>query len=251
LVIFFLKVNFKKKNETMGNYTCYLCEGETKVKKGIFGITESKIEWCESCENEISNFVDSLNKISKNTFPFNQSGTVFNNKQSDRNLLIRCGFEIKKRLSSGEEILDFIRINNGSLSSTGGMMVLTNKKFIFFTIKTSGVGGTKSIGCNSQFTTDIKNIINISSERTLSGDKIKIDCKGDPDLNKIYTDKINELESFKSKLFKIQGDTQTPTVITSGESNLDKIKKLKELLDLGVISQSEFDEKKNKLLEGI
>jgi hypothetical protein len=37
----------------------------------------------------------------------------------------------------------------------------------------------------------------------------------------------------------------------STESNLDKIKKLKELLDMGVISQEEFDAKKNKLLEDI
>lgn len=37
----------------------------------------------------------------------------------------------------------------------------------------------------------------------------------------------------------------------SSESSLDKIKKLKELLDMGVISQSEFDEKKSKLLKDI
>jgi hypothetical protein len=37
----------------------------------------------------------------------------------------------------------------------------------------------------------------------------------------------------------------------ASESSLDKIKKLKELLDMGVISQGEFDEKKSKLLKDI
>jgi hypothetical protein len=37
----------------------------------------------------------------------------------------------------------------------------------------------------------------------------------------------------------------------SSETPLDKIKKLKELLDMGVISQDEFDEKKSKLLKDI
>ena len=40
-------------------------------------------------------------------------------------------------------------------------------------------------------------------------------------------------------------------IITNEESALDKIKKLKELLDLGVISQEEFDEKKQKLMDSI
>ena len=236
----------------MGNYSCYLCEKETNIKKGLFGVTENKIEWCDSCEKDITDYTNSLRNISKNTLPSNKSGTIFNSKQSDLNLLLRCGFEIKKRLSDGEEVLDFVRIDNGSLSMTGGMMILTNKKFFLFTITTSGIG-TKIMGCNTSFTTDIKNIINIHSERTMSGDKIKIDCKGDPEIGKIYCDKINELENFKTKLFKIQGQEviQQPTIIQSNESNLDKIKKLKELFDLGVISQDEFESKKNKLLEGI
>jgi hypothetical protein len=37
----------------------------------------------------------------------------------------------------------------------------------------------------------------------------------------------------------------------ASESALDKIKKLKELLDMGVLSQDEFDEKKSKLLKDL
>jgi hypothetical protein len=33
------------------------------------------------------------------------------------------------------------------------------------------------------------------------------------------------------------------------ESPMDKLKKLKELLDLGVISQDEFNQKKSKLMD--
>ena len=239
----------------MGNYSCYLCQKETNISKGLFGVTENKIEWCDNCENEITKYVNGLKTISTNSFPSNTSGTIFNSKKSDFNLLIRCGFEIKKRLSEGEELIDFVRIDNGNFSFTGGMMVITNKKFFLFTIKTSGIG-TKSMGCESQFTTDIKNVINIKSERTTSGDKISIDSKGEPDIGKIYCDKINELENFKSKIFKIQGESQTSTEVQStvdqsNASNLDKIKKLKELLDMGVLNQQEFDDKKNELLKDI
>lgn len=39
-----------------------------------------------------------------------------------------------------------------------------------------------------------------------------------------------------------------PQQIIKKDSNLDEIKKLKELLDMGAISQEEFDKKKKELL---
>ena len=40
----------------------------------------------------------------------------------------------------------------------------------------------------------------------------------------------------------------TPIVAEQPTSNLDELKKLKELLDMGIISQEEFDVKKKQLL---
>lgn len=63
-----------------------------------------------------------------------------------------------------------------------------------------------------------------------------------------YYKRIKEVfEEFASNNQNIQGATN----IINEESALDKIKKLKDLLDLGAISQEEFDEKKEKLMNGI
>lgn len=56
------------------------------------------------------------------------------------------------------------------------------------------------------------------------------------------------LKDVISNLSNENGSEQKPT---QSSDNLDKIKKLKELLDMGVITEQEFEEKKNKLLEGI
>lgn len=47
----------------------------------------------------------------------------------------------------------------------------------------------------------------------------------------------------------IQRQTQKKTLATQNESNADELKKYKELLDSGVISQEEFDAKKKQLLD--
>lgn len=49
---------------------------------------------------------------------------------------------------------------------------------------------------------------------------------------------------FSKKLFSTLKDNKKP----SDESNYDEIKKLKNLLDIGAITQEEFDEKKKQLL---
>uniref|UniRef100_UPI0040486A95 SHOCT domain-containing protein n=1 Tax=Algoriphagus sp. TaxID=1872435 RepID=UPI0040486A95 len=60
------------------------------------------------------------------------------------------------------------------------------------------------------------------------------------------------LEVVKEVISSLKNESILETVSPYQSSdNLDKIKKLKELFDLGVISQEEFDSKKNKLLEGI
>lgn len=68
--------------------------------------------------------------------------------------------------------------------------------------------------------------------------------------------KKQRLDRVKSESMKKSNEASKPDggqlkKTLSTESNLDKIKKLKELLDMGVISQEEFDTKKNTLLEDI
>lgn len=55
------------------------------------------------------------------------------------------------------------------------------------------------------------------------------------DTQKFETDRIQQLNEIKQK--------------TNREDSLDKLKKLKELLDMGALTQEEFDSKKKELLE--
>lgn len=235
----------------MGNYSCCVCGEDTGIKLGISGKLESKIEWCPKCEVDIIQFIDQLKGISSNKLPFNQSGTIFNSKKSDLELLKRCVVEIKKRLSENETILDFVSVNNGTISLTGGMMVMTNKKLFFFTVTTSGFLGTKGLGCKSEFTSNYSNIVNFELKNSLQGLKIKLSVKGDRDIDDIYCQNRNEVELFKSKFQSKLGEEPQSDTIVHTSDNLDKIKKLKELFDMGVINEQEFEEKKTKLLEGI
>ena len=58
-----------------------------------------------------------------------------------------------------------------------------------------------------------------------------------------YVDKrISESKSAKSN------STQSTTVVQQALSTADELKKFKELLDIGVITQEEFDAKKKQLL---
>ena len=60
----------------------------------------------------------------------------------------------------------------------------------------------------------------------------------------------NQDEVYKkiSDLLKQRQDKTTPAPASSPSSNAEEIKKYKELLDMGVISQEEFDAKKKELL---
>ena len=59
------------------------------------------------------------------------------------------------------------------------------------------------------------------------------------------------LEVLKEVISKLNTETNSVTNSNQSSDNLDKIKKLKELLDMGVLNQQEFDDKKNELLKDI
>ena len=60
-------------------------------------------------------------------------------------------------------------------------------------------------------------------------------------LDEIFAEVNNAIDQSKSK--KLQG-----TTVISSLSSADELKKFKELLDMGVITQEEFDVKKKQLL---
>lgn len=62
--------------------------------------------------------------------------------------------------------------------------------------------------------------------------------------------KYNEALAFKSRIEELKKASHQPTVIVQNQlSNADEIKKYKELLDMGAITEEEFVAKKKQLLE--
>ena len=61
-----------------------------------------------------------------------------------------------------------------------------------------------------------------------------------------------DVEAIKSKLNEAiklaKADNQTGATVVQQVSAMDELKKLKELLDLGIVTQEEFDAKKKQLL---
>ena len=52
-----------------------------------------------------------------------------------------------------------------------------------------------------------------------------------------------------SLVWACKRDEKTPAILAAGLSPADELKKYKELLDSGAISEEEFEDKKNRLLE--
>ena len=93
-----------------------------------------------------------------------------------------------------------------------------------------------------------ENINSVSSENML----LHINTIGDEDLQygNIYKDKISAAVSMIDdivKKYKTAGTISSVQVVQQA-SAMDELKKLKELLDLGVVTQEEFDAKKKQLL---
>jgi hypothetical protein len=73
-----------------------------------------------------------------------------------------------------------------------------------------------------------------------------------------YNDKNQSLKKHFDRVFKIFNEyrrnsfqSQGPAVVQSQESSLDKLKKLKELLDMGAITNEEYEEKRKILINQI
>jgi len=236
---------------------CYICNNDTNVKKGLFGgLVEVKFEICDSCNQKVNTIVDtlpdmdSMNKISG-------LSNLTSPKKYNANIKWRCGVELAKRLIGHEKKIDSCYINNGPSSQNKGMMLFTDSKFALFTFTTMGVSGVKGIGCQAEYSTPLENIITISTERGLKGNKIVISDKGGGYKGeKIYCQTIQECENFISKLLthkegKSNPNLQVNSSKNSESDNLDKLKKLKELLDMGVITDEEFNQKKTDLLNNL
>ncbi len=153
--------------------------------------------------------------------------------------------EMESVLHDGEEVHVVVKtcINREHV----GVAILTNRH-----IHLLGRGILKGSGYNE--TTSLGHITGMSRKRELAylGWTISVSRASNVD-NLLGVDK-HDSELFVSAANKLIGSfapAGQPVVVNQAIDPLDQLKKLKELLDAGVISQIEFDAKKQSLMDRI
>lgn len=139
-----------------------------------------------------------------------------------------------------------LAINGGRESVTGYIAMISNKRFYY-----AGQDGKSLVFVNvaKGGSIDLKDVHAVSSgTEFLQPAWVKFETKNED--YKIST--FADVEVIKSKLNEAikmaKADTQTGATVVQQVSAMDELKKLKELLDLGIVTQEEFDAKKKQLL---
>lgn len=156
---------------------------------------------------------------------------------------------ISNTLQSDERlILPFIGLNGyKSMTKHDGnyAYAITDKRII--------MSQQKAIGQHSKIVS-LQNINDVSIEKNALMGVIVIDARGETlriGLNSAIVQNVYEklLEGLKSARASVMTQAQ-PVIVqqTAEKSPVEQVKELKELLDMGIITQDEFDRKKNELL---
>lgn len=152
---------------------------------------------------------------------------------------------VKEHLEHGEEILKYLfgiydSKMLGEKTKRNGILIATNKRVVFY--------GKKTFGYNLE-TIDYSRISSVDYSKGYVYGKIKIYTSG----NDIEFETTMEIEAkeFMQIIKEKQHEPkqQSTTIINEpSKSPAEQIKEYKELLDLDIISQEEFDAKKKELL---
>ena len=139
-----------------------------------------------------------------------------------------------------------LAINGGRESVTGFIAIISNRRFYY-----AGQDGRSSVFVNvaKGGSIDLKDVHAVSSgTEFLQPAWVKFETKNED--YKIST--FEDVEVLKSKLNEAiklaKVETKAGATVIQQVSAMDELKKLKELLDLGIVTQEEFDAKKKQLL---
>ncbi len=242
----------------MANKMCYVCSNETSKSKNLFN--DAILELCSSCDNNLISIKGKLENFETRS---TKRDLGITRRHSDTNIH-RNLIEIFRRLEKDENIIDYLMgltfsgINPvQQLGFYSGMLILTNKRLFLFIPKPKGIAG-QVIGCSFEYSSALNNIIELIIKRHLTSHNFTIRDKGGlfkptKDLRVIEDD--SEVQRFIISFDKIKSDFNTASTVNVQNviqsDNLDKLKKLKELLDMGVINQDEFNSKKHELLSNL
>lgn len=182
--------------------------------------------------NEISNYINSKEYYDK-VFDFSSAcSKVVETLKNDEEVLFACA---SSTFFNGKEFFKT------------GVMVITNERMVY-AVKTNTLFKTTIVkSITLDYVSDVTKTV--PKNLVLNSCTINVDCRNEKiaywvsyeKLDEMYGDVNNAIDQCKSK--KIQGST-----VISALSSADELKKFKELLDMGVITQEEFDAKKKQLL---
>jgi len=155
-----------------------------------------------------------------------------------------------KSMDDDEEILhgfdgNLMYINGQRDSIAGYIAIITNKKFYY-----AGAEGKAVMFFLKSGSVELKDVHAISfGTGTLTEPAyIKFDVNNDDYKAHTTNDKAQSAKEYLDKAVKECSSKTNATIIQAAVSPADELKKFKELLDMGVITQEEFDAKKKQLL---
>ena len=161
-----------------------------------------------------------------------------------------CVSNIVNSMGTDEEILhgfrgSLLHINGGRESVTGYIGLITNRRFYY-----AGSEGKAVLTYLKTGTIELKDVHAITlGVQTLSFPAyVQFEVKNDDYKLGTYNDTKVIKEKLEAGIIACESAASTPTIVQAAVSAADELKKFKELLDMGVITQEEFDAKKKQLL---
>lgn len=240
----------------MSYHQCYICNKDTDEKKGFLS-TGTYIKICALCESKVHDMVKKFPNYKKRF-----SGKIVGLERYPEHYINRNMMEAIRNVGSDEVIVDYLLGIFNSLKDNfipgfyQGMIILTNKRLLYFIPKPKIGLGVKIgvMGNRFEYVGSIDDIVEVIIETLkLDGSHLMIRDKGGVlgSFNKIitYEDTIN-VETFVKSFQKIKStnsSNKNSEVVTSNDS-LSQLKKLKSLLDDGVLTEEEFLQKKTEIL---
>ncbi len=154
-------------------------------------------------------------------------------------------------MDEDEEIIEgfhgwLLEMNGGRESVVHCMSVITNRRFYY-----AGADGKRAMFWMKTGTIELKDVhaLSVGAGTLTSPAYVKFDVKNDDYKISTFGDAVQLKKKFEEGIKACDANTNKgATIIQNVISPADEIKKFKELLDLGIITQEEFDGKKKQLL---
>lgn len=245
------------------NTICHICSMQKKLKVDKQSTKDSLLEQIKNNGFVTPDIFSPTTRIQKKGAAFGNSfptGDSFIEIDEVRELILIPEVEVSlfskdkrtEHIRKFKDLIDFELLNNGTKITDGNSLLGAAVGGAVF----GGFGAIVGSGARSKSTTDVCKSLSIKlmfDDLKNPTEYIKIitsELKTNTDAyQQLYASAQECLSILTVILKKKQGkSTPSPAVETAGTSAVEEIKKYKELLDAGIITEDEFSAKKKQLL---